>query len=53
MGIVNLENILIVVEKRAADDKFRDPLNYHFTLIWHTRCAQALGVALRRTSRIA
>jgi len=29
---VNLENILIVVEKRAADDKFRDPLNYHFTL---------------------
>lgn len=32
MGIVNLENILIVVEKRAADDKFRDPLNYHFTL---------------------
>jgi len=32
MGIVNLENILIVVEKRAADDKFRDPLNYHFTV---------------------
>ncbi len=29
-GIINLENILKVVEKRGADDHFRDPLNYHF-----------------------
>jgi hypothetical protein len=32
MAIVNLENILIVVEKQAADSRYRDPLNYHFTL---------------------
>jgi hypothetical protein len=29
-GIINLENILKVVEKRGADDHFRDPMNYHF-----------------------
>jgi Protein of unknown function (DUF3500) len=31
-GIVNLENILKVVETRGADDKYRDPMNYHFTV---------------------
>jgi len=31
MAIVNLENILIVVEKQAPDSRYRDPLNYHFT----------------------
>ncbi len=29
-GIINLENILKVVEKRGPDDHFRDPMNYHF-----------------------
>lgn len=29
-AIVNLENILKVVEKRGADDRYRDPMNYHF-----------------------
>jgi hypothetical protein len=29
-GIINLENILKVVENRAAEDHFRDPKNYHF-----------------------
>jgi Protein of unknown function (DUF3500) len=32
MAIVNLENILIVVEKQAPDSRYRDPLNYHFTV---------------------
>ncbi len=32
MAIVNLENILRVVEKQAPDSRFRDPLNYHFTV---------------------
>lgn len=30
MGIINLENILKVVEKRGPDDRYRDPMNYHF-----------------------
>jgi Protein of unknown function (DUF3500) len=29
-AIVNLENILKVVENRGANDKYRDPMNYHF-----------------------
>lgn len=29
-AIVNLENILKVVENRGADDRYRDPMNYHF-----------------------
>lgn len=29
-AIINLENILKVVEKRSPEDKFRDPMNYHF-----------------------
>ena len=32
MAIVNLENILMVVEKQAPDSRHRDPLNYHFTV---------------------
>lgn len=32
MAIVNLENILIVIEKQAPDSRYRDPLNYHFTV---------------------
>jgi hypothetical protein len=32
MAIVNLENILMVVEKQAPDSRYRDPLNYHFTV---------------------
>jgi len=31
MAIVNLENILKVIEKRAPESRERDPLNYHFT----------------------
>jgi len=29
-AIVNLENILRVVEKRGTNDRYRDPMNYHF-----------------------
>ena len=29
-GIIGLENILKVVEKRGADDHYRDAMNYHF-----------------------
>lgn len=32
MAIVNLENILKVIEKRAPDSRERDPLNYHYTV---------------------
>ncbi len=32
MAIVNLENVLMVVEKQAPDSRYRDPLNYHFTV---------------------
>lgn len=32
MAIVNLENILMVIEKQAPDSRHRDPLNYHFTV---------------------
>ena len=32
MTIVNLENILKVIEKRAPDSRERDPLNYHYTV---------------------
>ena len=31
-SIVALESILKVVEKRGADDFYRDPMNYHFTI---------------------
>jgi len=32
IAIIDLENILKVVEKRGADDHYRDPMNYHFTV---------------------
>lgn len=32
IAIIALENILKVVEKRALDDHYRDPMNYHFTV---------------------
>lgn len=32
MAIVNLENVLMIVEKQAPDSRYRDPLNYHFTV---------------------
>ncbi|MEQ1584282.1 MAG: DUF3500 domain-containing protein [Cyclobacteriaceae bacterium] len=31
-AIIALENILKVVEKQAPDSRYRDPLNYHFTV---------------------
>ena len=33
MAIIALENILKVIEKRGPDDHYRDPLNYHFTML--------------------
>jgi hypothetical protein len=35
MAIVNLENVLMVVEKQAPDSRYRDPFNYHFTVFGH------------------
>jgi len=32
MDIVALENVLRVVENRGSDDRYRDPLNYYFTV---------------------
>lgn len=32
MEIIALENVLRVVENRGPDDKYRDPLNYYFTV---------------------
>jgi hypothetical protein len=31
-AIINLENVLKAVEERPADDKYRDPGNYHFSI---------------------
>lgn len=30
--IMELENVLIIIEKRTPDDRRRDPLNYHFCI---------------------
>jgi hypothetical protein len=31
-AIIELENVLMVLENRAKDDHYRDPLNYHFCI---------------------
>ncbi len=31
-AIIELENVLKIVENRGADDHYRDPLNYHFSI---------------------
>ena len=46
MEIIALENVLRQVENRGPDDKYRDPLNYYFTIFGKPAVDKPLGLAI-------
>ncbi|MEJ7780714.1 MAG: DUF3500 domain-containing protein [Daejeonella sp.] len=42
-GIIELENVLKLLEKRAPEDNYRDPLNYHISIFGNPASAAEWG----------
>lgn len=42
-GVMELENVLIAIEKRGPEDRYRDPLNYHILIFGEPSSAKEWG----------